>query len=175
VTIDLSVLGPPVQIAYAVPDVDAAASRWAAEFGAGPFFIRRHIEGHEIVYRGAPAVFDHSSAYGQWGPLMVELIQDHGTGPSVVRERYGANETGLHHVAFVVTNLGAATDHLESLGFELAMSARSTNTRYHFMDTVSTLGHMVELYERSDRLEGFYALVRDAAVGWTGNDPLRQV
>jgi hypothetical protein len=55
------------------------------------------------------------------------------------------------------------------------MSARSTNTRYHFMDTVSTLGHMVELYERSDRLEGFYALVRDAAVGWTGNDPLRQV
>jgi hypothetical protein len=173
VTIDLSVLGPPVQIAYAVPDVDAAAARWAADFGAGPFFIRRHIEGHEIVYRGAPAVFDHSSAYGQWGPLMVELMQDHGTAPSIVRDRYGVNDTGLHHMAFVVPHLGAATGHLESLGFELAMSARSTNTRYHFVDTVATLGHMVELYEQSDRLESFYAFVRDASAGWMGDDPVR--
>jgi Glyoxalase/Bleomycin resistance protein/Dioxygenase superfamily len=173
VTIDLSVLGPPVQIAYAVPDVDAAAARWSADFGAGPFIIRRHIEGRDVVYRGAPAVFDHSSAYGQWGSVMVELVQDHGTGPSIVRERYGVNETGLHHMAFVVPDLGAATAHLESLGFALAMSARSTNTRYHFMDTVATLGHMVELYERSDRLDKFYALVRDAAVGWTGDDPVR--
>jgi Glyoxalase/Bleomycin resistance protein/Dioxygenase superfamily len=172
VTIDLSVLGPPVQIAYSVPDVDAAAARWAADFGVGPFFIRRHIESHDAVYRGAPAVFDHSSAYGQWGSLMVELIQDHGTAQSVVRERYGVNDTGLHHMAFIVPNLEAATAHLESLGFELAMSARSTNTRYHFMDTVAALGHMVELYERSDRLESFYASVRNAAAGWTGDDPL---
>ncbi len=173
--IDLSVLGPPVQIAYAVPDVDASAARWAADFGAGPFFIRRHIEGHDVVYRGAPALFDHSSAYGQWGPVMVELIQDHCTVPSIVRERYGVNETGLHHMAFAVPNLDAATAHLKSLGVELAMSARSTNTRYHFMDTAATLGHMVELYERSDRLESFYALVRDAAVGWMGDNPVRQL
>ncbi len=175
VTIDLPVLGSPVQIAYAVPDVDVAAARWAADFGAGPFFIRRHIEGRDVVYRGTPAAFDHSSAYGQWGSLMVELMQDHGTAPSIVRERYGVDETGLHHTAFVVPHLGAATAHLESLGFELAMSARSTNTRYHFMDTWATLGHMVELYERSDGLERFYALVRDAAVGWTGDDPVRQL
>jgi Glyoxalase/Bleomycin resistance protein/Dioxygenase superfamily len=173
VTIDLSVLGPPVQIAYAVPDVDAAAARWVADFGAGPFFIRRHIEGNDIVYRGEPAAFDHSSAYGQWGPLMVELIQDHGTGPSVVRERYGLDDTGLHHLAFVVPSLGAATAHLQSLGFELAMSARSTTTRYHFIDTVAAVGHMLELYERSDRLESFYASVRNASAGWTGDNPVR--
>jgi Glyoxalase/Bleomycin resistance protein/Dioxygenase superfamily len=175
VTIDLSVLGPPRQIAYAVPDVDAAAARWTTDFGAGPFFIRRHIEGHDVVYRGAPAVFDHSSAYGQWGSLMVELMQDHGTAPSIVRERFGVHETGLHHMAFVVPHLGAATAHLESLGFDMAMSARSANTRYHFVDTAATLGHMVELYERSDRLESFYTFVHDAAVGWTGKDPAREL
>ncbi len=164
-----------MQIAYSVPDVDAAATRWATDFGAGPFFVRRHIEGHDVVYRGAPAVFDHSSAYGQWGSLMVELMQDHGTGPSIVRERYGVNDTGLHHMAFMVQNLDTATAHLASLGFELAMSARSTKTRYHFVDTVATLGHMAELYEQSDRLESFYAFVRDAAVGWTGDDPVRQL
>jgi hypothetical protein len=175
VTIDLSVLGPPVQIAYAVPDVDAAAARWAVDFGAGPFFIRRHIESHDVVYRGASAVFDHSSAYGQWGSVMVELMQDHGTGPSIVRERYGPNDTGLHHMAFVVPNLDAATAHLASLGLELAMSARSTNTRYRFVDTLATLGHMLELYERSDRLASFYAVVRDAAVGWTGDGATREL
>jgi catechol 2,3-dioxygenase-like lactoylglutathione lyase family enzyme len=173
--IDLSVLGPPVQIAYAVPDVDVAAARWAADLGAGPFFIRRHIEGNDVVYRGAPAVFDHSSAYGQWGSVMVELMQDHGTAPSIVRERYGVTETGLHHLAFVVPDLDAATAHLVALGFDLAMSARSTNTRYHFVDTVPALGHMVELYERSERLASFYGFVRDAAVGWSGDDPIREL
>jgi hypothetical protein len=175
VTIDLAVLGPPVQIAYAVPDVDAAATRWAADFGAGPFFIRRHIESHDVVYRGRSAVFDHSSAYGQWGSVMVELVQDHGVVPSIVRERFGVQESGLHHMAFVVPNLDAATAHVVSLGFDLAMSARSTNTRYHFMDTATSLGHMLELYERSDRLQSFYAHVRDAAVGWTGDEPLREL
>ena len=96
---------------------------------------------------------------------MVELMQDHGTAPSIVRKRYGVNETGLHHMALVVPHLDAATAHLESLGFELAMSACSTNTRYHFMDTVAALGHMVELYERSDRLER-------APVGVWGDHPL---
>ena len=45
-------------------------------------------------------MFDHTSAYGQWGDIMVELVQDHGTGPSVVRDLYNVDESGLHHLAF---------------------------------------------------------------------------
>jgi catechol 2,3-dioxygenase-like lactoylglutathione lyase family enzyme len=170
-----SVLGPPVQVAYVVPDVDVAARQWVADFGAGPFFIRRHIESHDVVYRNEPGVFDHSSAYGQWGTIMVELMQDHGTGPSVVREHFGPAESGLHHLAFIVPDLDDATRQLGTMGFELVMTARSTSTRYYFFDAIGTLGHMIELYERSTRLEAFYAMVRDAADGWTGADPVREL
>ena len=169
------VLGAPVQIAYAVPDVDTAAHRWVTELGAGPFFVRRHISVTDVLYRGAPGVFDHSSAYGQWGAVMVELVQDHGTAPSVVRERYAPHESGLHHLAFIVPDLDAATAHLATVGYELAMAARATSTRFHFVDAVATLGHMIELYERSDRLNGFYAFVRDASAGWTGDNPVREL
>jgi catechol 2,3-dioxygenase-like lactoylglutathione lyase family enzyme len=166
-------LGAPVQIAYAVPDADAAAHRWASELGAGPFFLRRHIAVSDVVYRGQPSVFDHTSAYGQWGPVMVELVQDHGTAASVVRERFAPHESGLHHLAFIVADLDRATAHVESLGFALAMTARSSTTRFHFLDAVPTLGHMIELYERSDRLAAFYAMVLEASIGWDGTDPVR--
>ena len=169
------ILVAPVQIAYAVPDVDTAAYRWATQFGAGPFFVRRHIALSDVVYRGVPAVFDHSSAYGQWGAVMVELVQDHGTAPSIVRERYAPHESGLHHLAFIVPDLDAATAQLATLGFELAMSARATSTRFHFVDAVATLGHMIELYERADRLTAFYEFVRQASDGWAGDDPVREL
>lgn len=172
---ELSVFGPPVQVAYVVPDVDVAARQWAADFGAGPFFLRRHIEANDVMYRNEPGVFDHSSAYGQWGTVMVELMQDHGTAPSVVRERFGPDECGLHHLAFIVPDLDDATRQLGTMGFDLVMTARSTSTRYRFFDAVATLGHMMELYERSDRLDAFYDMVRDAARGWTGDDPLREL
>jgi Glyoxalase/Bleomycin resistance protein/Dioxygenase superfamily len=171
----LSVLGPPVQVAYVVPDVDVAARQWVANIGAGPFFIRRHIEANDVVYRDKPGVFDHSSAYGQWGTVMVELMQDHGTTPSVVRERFGPGESGLHHLAFIVPDLDEATRHLGTIGLGQVMTARSTSTRYHFFDAFATLGHMIELYESSDRLAAFYTMIRDAAQGWTGADPLREL
>ena len=168
-------LDAPVQIAYAVPDAWAAADLWATQFGAGPFFVRAHIPLDAVAYRGSPSTFDHTSAYGQWGTLMVELVQDHGTSPSVVRERYAPDESGLHHLAYFVDDLDGVTAGLVDSGYTLAMTARTSNTRFHFVDAVATLGHMIELYQRSDRLDAFYDKVRSAALGWDGSDPVRPV
>jgi predicted enzyme related to lactoylglutathione lyase len=167
-------LGPPVQIAYAVPDAEAEARRWVRDGGVGPFFLRSHIEVRDVVHRGRPGVFDHTSAYAQWGTLMVELVQDHGTGPSAVRDVYAPDESGLHHVAFMVDDLDAALDSLGRLGLETAMSATTSGgVEFHFVDARASHGHMLELYERSDRLAGFYAAVARAADGWDGTDPIR--
>jgi catechol 2,3-dioxygenase-like lactoylglutathione lyase family enzyme len=168
-------LGAPVQIAYAVPDARAAAAQWVDQFGAGPFFVRPHIRVGEVVYRGQPSIFDHTSAYGQWGSLMVELVQDHGTAPSVVRERYAPDESGLHHLAFIVADLDDVTDRLVAGGHPLVMTARTSNTRFHFIDAVATVGHMIELYEDSDRVRAFYEMVRAAAEVWDGSDPIREL
>ena len=52
----------PVQIAYHVPNPELAAAAYAQKFGWGPFFLFPHIPLSSCRYRGAPAVFDHTSA-----------------------------------------------------------------------------------------------------------------
>ena len=169
-------LGPPVQIAYAVPDVNSAARSWAARSGAGPFFVREHIALTDVVVRGRPGTFDHSSAYGQWGAVMVELVEDHGDGPSPVRDMFPRDGSGLHHLAFFVENVDAAVEDLLHQGHEQAMSARTASGLvFCFVDTRATLGHMVELYEPNPSLRTFYSTVRAASERWDGADPVRML
>ena len=171
-----ALLGAPVQVAYAVPDAMVAAAVWVSDFGAGPFFVRPHIELVDVVYRGRPGVFEHSSAYGQWGSLMVELVTDHGNGDSPIRDVLAPGASGLHHLAFIVDDLHETLKALVAEGHEIALSARTVNgTEFHFVDTRSTLGHMVELYQRSDRLSDFYSMVARAADGWRGDAPIRML
>jgi len=74
---------PIRQVAYYVPDARAAALQHAAAFGSGPFFVADHIPLTLARYRGKPGVFDHTSAYGQWGDVMLELVQVNSKEPSV--------------------------------------------------------------------------------------------
>jgi catechol 2,3-dioxygenase-like lactoylglutathione lyase family enzyme len=155
-----------VQIAYAADDVIADAERFAASTGAGPFFVLRHIPLVSSRVHGVDAPFDHSSAYGQWGPLMVELVHEHT--PAVV-------EPGrVHHLAFMVPSLDSAAAWCESHGWpEVLRAATSGGQSFAFHDARAERGHLIELYEPSDRLLGFYAMVADAAAGWDGADPVR--
>lgn len=161
-------LGAPVQIAYATDDVHGAAERWA-QHGVGPFFVLEHIALADVEIDGRPATFDHSSAYGQWGPVMIELICQHDADPDPV-----VPSSGLHHVASFVDDFDRASDELVRDGFERRFLARTSGGQaFAFHDARGTLGHLLEIYERTDRLAGFYDMVRDAAIDWDGTDPIR--
>jgi catechol 2,3-dioxygenase-like lactoylglutathione lyase family enzyme len=171
-----TVLGPPVQLAYAVADVDAAALLWSSVHRAGPFFVSRHIAVCDVRYRGQPGSFDHSSAYGQWGSVMVELVQDHTIGPSPIADVVAPGGSGMHHLAFFVDALEAASAALVARGWPEALFARTASGQcFAFHDATNDLGHMVEIYEGSPRLRDFYSMVADAAVGWDGSEPVREL
>jgi Glyoxalase/Bleomycin resistance protein/Dioxygenase superfamily len=165
-------LGVPVQIAYAVDDVERAAESFADRFGAGPFFVRHHPP-FEAVHQCAPAVFSHSSAYGQWGEMQVELVQFGHCSPASLQESVAAT-SGLHHMAMFVNSLPAEQARLEALGMPCVMlSTTASGLRFAFHNGRATLGHLVEIYEPSDSVQRLYRKVRDAAVGWDGHDPVR--
>ena len=167
---------PVVQIAYFVPDSRAAAHEMAQTFGAGPFFFVERIELAWGEHRGKPCSFVHSSAYGQWGDVMMELVQQDEEGPSPFRDMYAPGEQGIHHVATIVESLPDTYRHYDQLGFSLATRAETlTGTEFAFIDATSTLGHMIEIYGKSEGLLGFYQMVRDAAGSWDGKDPVRSV
>jgi catechol 2,3-dioxygenase-like lactoylglutathione lyase family enzyme len=166
----------PVQIAYHVPDPEQAARGFASAFGWGPFFLFEHIALSRCLYRGAAASFDHSSAYGQAGELMIELITQHDESRSVLRDLYARDEVGVHHVAHFVANLQDTLDQVRAAGDEIALDAcTATGTRFAMLDTTRQLGHMVELYEPAGDLLKFYRYVRRAAEGWDGAQPLRRL
>jgi hypothetical protein len=166
----------PVQIAYHVPDPAAAAKRYAAELGWGPFFLLEHIALTRSLHRGRPRPFDHSSAYGQAGEVMVELITQHGDEPSALRDLYGPEESGIHHVACFVPSLATSLAELRTRGLEVALEARTaTGVDFAMVDASAQLGHMLELYEPGEALQRFYAFVRRAAQSWDGCDPVRRL
>lgn len=167
--------GPAVQIAYVVSDPEAAAHEWARNFGAGPFFLNRHIPVSNVTYRGTPSAFDHTSAYGWWGSIMVELFCQHNSDLTAVTERFASGTGGLHHMACIVPNLDAALTRAASAGKEVAQSARAGTTTFVFIDDVATTGHYWELYESSPGLLGFYAMVKDAHDTWDGTNPVRDI
>lgn len=168
--------GPPVQVAYFVDDCREAAATMARDLGAGPFFVIERIELAQALHRGQAQTFIHSSAYGQWGGLMMELVSQDEPGPSPFRDMFAEGETGLHHLAFFVQSLSDTYRHVEQAGFEIATRATTLNgTEFGFIDAVSSLGHMLEVYEPSDGLQQFYAMVREASFDWQGDDPVRKL
>ena len=164
-----------VQIAYHVPDVEVAARSLARLYGWGPFFVIHHIELESCTYRGRPTFLDHSAACGQAGPIMVELNQQNGGDyPSVFRDMYGADETGIQHQATFVDDIDAELRRYNAAGLQTAMRARTAaGIEYAFIDTRPLFGYMQEIYCRSDLLIGFYELVRKASISWDGSDPVR--
>ncbi len=168
----------PRQIAYFVPDIEIAAKAHSAAFGSGPFFVFRHVPLSWSKHRGIDQPFDHSSAYGQWGDVMVEFVQQHNSEPSACHDIYpaGSGRFGLHHIAVWVENLREAIAEFAAQGTHLAQhSCTSTGMEFAFLDAVVSLGHMIEIYEGSGPLKDFYAMVHGAAQDWDSRDLFREL
>jgi hypothetical protein len=163
-----------VQIAYAVADVRAASRLMAERLGAGPFFVRHHDLPRRVDHRGEPGEFDHSSAYGQWGSIQVELVEVHAAAPVSLAEIVLRTD-GIHHVARFVESIDEEQSRLTELGWAPVMTAETANgLRYAFHDSRPQLGHLLEVYEPSEAVLRLYRMVADAAKDWRGADPVRE-
>jgi hypothetical protein len=165
-----------VQIAYFVTDIRSSALDMAKNFGAGPFYISSRIELARCEHRGQKQNFVHSSAYGQWGEIMLELVQQDEEGPSPFRDMYGPGEEGIHHGAMFVDSVNSSIARYQHAGFPLATRATTLlgNVEFAFIDTRSSLGHMLEIYEPVEILQSFYKLIKASSVDWDGKDPVRE-
>jgi hypothetical protein len=165
---------PVRQVAYFVPDVVAAARRHSAAFGSGPFYVAEHIPLTLSEHRGRTAALDHSSAYGQWGDVMIEFVQQNNEGPSVFRDLFPARGSGFHHIALIVDDLQAAMRDFQSKGYPTGWYAEvAPGIGFSMMDCTRDYGHFVELYEPTPVLLGVYELVRSAAKDFDGADLIR--
>ena len=163
-----------VQIAFAVPDLEAACREWAEQVGAGPFLIRSHMQ-VVATHDGQPAIYDHSAAFGQWGSLMLELVELHECSPAPLNAAFRHSAANaVNHYAYFVEDLAASSAALQEQGFPLMMElVSSSGMQVHFLDGRSTIGGLIEIYEGSEHLRSHYARVAELARGWDGSEPVR--
>jgi Glyoxalase/Bleomycin resistance protein/Dioxygenase superfamily len=169
---------PIRQVAYFVPDVRRAAMTHHELYGSGPYFVADNIPLRVSRYRGADCPLDHTSAYGQWGEIMIEFVQQNNAGPSAFHDLYpeGSGMSGIHHVALFVENVMDEIARFNAAGHATALYAEMNDGfAFAMMDCVTTLGHMVELYVSAPQLVDFYNLVASSAKDFKGGDVLTSV
>lgn len=174
----VSLFGPVMQLGFVVPDLERAARHWAS-LGVGPFYLLEHIQFAECRYKGAPVRFDMSVAVGQWGPVQVELIRQHDDVPSIYTEFDGSRSGGLQHVGVMTDSVAVQLERLAARGIKPVQSGSTANgINFAYVDTDrlpgAHPGGMIELIEHGPAIDGFFAMVRRAAEGWDGRDPLRR-
>lgn len=154
------------QVAYVVKDIRAACHEHAEAFGSGPFFVAENIPFATSTYRGRAVPFHHSSAFGQWGDVMVEFMQVEDDQPSVltdVLDRTGGM-AAMHHKAILVSDPAAVAAAFESKGYAIAFhGSLEAGVEVFMIDTLDLLGHMIELYAPNELVQGFFKMVRDAS------------
>lgn len=164
----------PIQhLCYIVADIPTAVDRWVETFGAGPFFwLGRHIEFDELRFRGSDCIFDHSSALGQWGEVMVELSELHELAPAEFERAFRGNGD-VAHVSYIVDDAEAESARLQAAGMPAFLYARQGPIAITFHES-PLLGHAIEIHRHGEVIDGMFALVRQAAQDWDGSEPLRE-
>lgn len=160
------------QTAWVVHDLDSAMHRWIGDACIGPFFVLRHSQIDDPVYRGSPVMPDISLAVAQVGPMQIELIQQHDNEPSPFN--LDLPSVGVHHhVAAATDDLDADIEYYAARGVEAVFTGLVAGARFAFFDTRPTLGFMTELMEHSPSVEGMFEFVSRAGSEWDGCEPIR--
>src|SRR5215208_5779992 len=170
-------LGEPHHYAYVVEDIEATVNRLVDQLGAGPFFLIEGVPLENVLSRGEPAEFVHNSAFGSCGAGAIELIEAVRLAPDLVEKQFSGPRPRIHHVAYVVAPREVADlrSSLDERGLPQYLSSQLGEVDTTLHDASAALGHDIEIHVDSEGLRGFFEMVRGAAEGWDGSQPLRPV
>lgn len=170
------ILGPVMQNAFVVPDLEHAIGHWTQIMGVGPFFLFERIAFTEYVFRGRavqPMALTIAIAY--WGDLQIELIRQLDDSPSIYTEFQAAHGSGLHHMGVMSHALDAELAELARRGVRPVQQGSLPGMRFAYIATDHHPGGMIELIEATRGAQALFERMREAARSWDGRDPVRRV
>jgi len=163
-----------MQMCWVVPDLSAAMASWTRQSGVGRFFHFTGVRHENPMYRGKPWQYvGFEAAIAQAGEVQIELVSHTAAGASIFRDLVNDGSTGFHHMATYTEEFDADLEHYSRAGAGIAFSGLMMGHRVYYLDTVATLGFMVELIEVNPVAAGIFAQIRAAAEDWDGSEPVR--
>lgn len=162
------------QNGYVVRDLDAAITAWCA-IGVGPWFTLRDLPQEDFRFRGVASRPVLSIAFGNSGPLQIELIQQLNDAPSAYREFLDAGHEGFHHLAWWAVDFDKAMARAVAAGLPVLQDGGGA-TKFAYFEAGGVTSTALELSELNESTRAFNAMIADAAVGWDGGtDPVRPI
>ncbi|MGC8517807.1 MAG: VOC family protein [Steroidobacteraceae bacterium] len=168
-------LGPVMQNAFVVDDLDRAIQHWTRVMRVGPFFMFEHIGFRDLMFRGQPsAPINLTVAIAYWDDLQIELIRQHDESPSIYREFAAAHGPGMHHMGVLSNALEADLANLALVGVKPVLQGSAAGMRFAYVETDDHPGGMIELIEATEGVRAFFSRMRLAAQDWDGREPVRR-
>lgn len=193
---------PPDQLGIVVPDLETEVRRWL-EQGVGPFFTIGGAMLSHYEYRGHKSSPRVSAAFGQAGPLQLELIHPDDAETSIYREFVDGGGNGLHHFGWFTGDLERDRAAAEAAGHTLLQTGTVLGTPFAYYelsepgsahslldatafdgpDAQAALregrawdGRIAELLAPTSMSKKSFAEVRQAAESWDGEtEPVRHL
>ncbi|WP_285313478.1 VOC family protein [Pseudarthrobacter sp. fls2-241-R2A-168] len=165
---------PVVQIAWVVRDLKQSMSQWL-NLGVGPFFtLDTQVP---ATYRGEPSSLSMVIGLAQAGPVQIELIQQTSDQPSAYTDAEPSGAAGFHHICRAYGDYDEAVAKLQAEGSVLVTEGQwgEGGPRFCYLDARDTVGCFIEICDDSEVGQKMYKIVREAAEGWDGTDPIRSL
>lgn len=167
------IYGTTFQVAYVVPDLDAAIEHWTTKMGVGPFFefpIPLPLE--ELAVREEKVPNDHpifaGVAVSYSGDTMIEFIQP-GTAASTYREFLDSGQSGIHHFGTFVEDYDAAMADARARGVPVLLEGKLPLSRFAYLDTARPgLSPIVEIIQPYDAMFEAFDMIRGEVRSWDG-------
>lgn len=136
---------PPVyQIGYVVRDVAKACAFYQAAYGVGPFQVIPEVNMNGAILRGKPVDTRIAVAFAKSGQVEIEFIQPL-QGANPYTEFLEARGDGVHHLGFLVDDMGAWKAQFAARGFEPVFHRDMGVMEFAYFDTSMVGGLMLEL------------------------------
>jgi Glyoxalase/Bleomycin resistance protein/Dioxygenase superfamily len=163
------------QMGYVVPNIEEAMEQWHRKLGVGPWFYNPKVIVKNYEYRGQFYEQTMAIALANSGAMQVELIQPREDVPSMHLDFLRAGRSGLQHMAFWTRTFAQDLKRLQDLGYKVAMSGEVGGKQgpFAYFDTEFHPGTVTELSDISGPKGKMFEIIRAAAAGWDGRDPVR--
>jgi hypothetical protein len=156
------------QLGFVVDDIIAAASRWAAVHGVGPFHISPVIE-MEAIVAGQLAPASIQVGLAQAGPVQIELIQQHCERPSLFRDW----ASPFHQLATITSDVDARVHQLQQCGYDVVAEISTPDLKVAYVDTTTDFGFYTEVVSTNPRFVARWQGISETCATWDGTDPVR--
>tara|TARA_R110002110_G_C13470525_1_gene720918 strand:+ start:29141 stop:29680 length:540 start_codon:yes stop_codon:yes gene_type:complete len=168
--------GGIIQTAFITDDIQRAMADMTRLLNIGPWFVFEHFELSDLHYLGRPTNLDITLALANSGHMQFELIQQLDNKPSPYQQVKADSGWGFHHFGVAAADFDRACGDYEQQGFKQVLyGVAGVGARAAYYDTRDPVFGMIEVIELVPAVEELWTMVRNASVGWNGEDPVRSL